>query len=110
MKVSFRIATIGLALGLSLPPVAALAQSQMPEQPLTHAQLIDQLVQLRNDGYVPSKIHYPADIQAAHAHADVQSGAGASSNSGIGGAVAGASQAGSPMRTNAGTRSMYARH
>lgn len=108
MKVSFPIAAIALA--LALPPVAALAQSQGPAQPLTHAQLIDQLTQLRHDGYVPSKIHYPADIQAAQARAGRQPGAGAMADSGIGGAGAGASQSGSATTSRIGARAMYGRH
>jgi len=106
MKISFPIVSIALA----LTPVAALAQSQASDPPATHTQLIDQLTQLRQGGYVPSKIHYPADIEAVQARERMQAGAGAQSNSGVGGAVAGASQAGSRITTDSGIRSMYGRH
>lgn len=106
MKVSFRIVAVALALA----PVAALAQSQTSGQPPTHAQLIEQLTQLRQDGYVPSKIHYPADIQAAQARMDMRAGTSAASNSGVGGARAGVSQSGSPMTNRIEARSMYGHH
>jgi hypothetical protein len=106
MKISFPVVVIALA----LTPVAALAQSQASAQPSTHAQLINQLTQLRQGGYVPSKIHYPADIEAAQARGRMQAGAGAASNSGVGGAVAGASQSGSRITIDSGFRSMYGRH
>lgn len=106
MKSSFRIVVVALA----LTPVAALAQSQTSAQPSTHAQLIDQLTQLRQDGYVPSKIHYPADIQAAQARMQMQAGTGNASNSDVGGTVAGASQSGSRMTFQPGGRSMYGHH
>jgi hypothetical protein len=106
MKVSFRIVAVALALA----PVAALAQSQTSGQPSTHAQLIDQLTQLRQDGYVPSKIHYPADIQAAQARMDMRAGTSAASNSGVGGAMAGATQSGARATFNPGARPMYGHH
>ena len=106
MKVSFRIVAVALALA----PVAALAQSQASEPPSSHAQLIDQLTQLRQDDYVPSKIHYPADIQAAQARVWMQAGARTASNSGVGGAIPSVSQSGARMMVEPGARSMYGHH
>jgi hypothetical protein len=105
MKISFPVVVIALA----VTPVAALAQSQASDPP-THAQLVDQLTQLRQNGYMPSKIHYPADIEAAQARGRMQASTGTASNSGVGGAAAGASQSGSRMTIDSGFRSMYGRH
>ncbi|MGG1948310.1 DUF4148 domain-containing protein [Trinickia sp. NRRL B-1857] len=105
MKFSFRT----LAVAFALLPAAAFAQTS--NEPLTHAQVMNQLTQLRADGYKPSKIHYPADIQAAEARMAEQSGTALSSTSGYGGATNGAMQSGSGMTSN-GTqwRSMYSHH
>lgn len=98
-------------IGLALAPAAAMAQTQGPDSPVTHAQAIDQLTQLRHNGYVPSKIHYPADIQAAEARAGTQAGVGTTLASGMGGATAGTAQSGSRMMTpSTSWRSMYGRH
>lgn len=55
-------------------PVASFAQSN---QPLTRAQVQQQLVDLAKVGYVPSRgndPYYPADIQAAEARVAAQQG------------------------------------
>jgi hypothetical protein len=103
MKLSIRT----LAIALALAPAAAFAQTSA--QPVTHAQLMDQLTQLRSDGYVPSNIHYPSDIQAAEARVNA-SGGGAMSNAGMGGSAGETMQSGSRMTSNANWRSTYGRH
>ncbi len=105
MKSSFRT----LAVALALVPAAAFAQTS--NEPLTHAQVMNQLTQLRADGYKPSKIHYPADIQAAEARMAPQSSTTLSSTSGYGGATSGTIQSGGGITPN-GTqwRSMFSHH
>lgn len=107
MKCSIRT----IALVLTLAPAAVFAQSS--NQPLTRAQVQNQLTQLRQDGYRPSKIHYPADIQAAEARVAAQGGTGGTSTAttGFGGTTSGTMQSGSPttMAPHA-WRSMYSHH
>jgi hypothetical protein len=68
-------------------PVAVFAQSN---QPLTRAQVREQLVQIEKAGYYPNRSNpqeYPADIQAAEARVAAQ-------NSAVGGVASGSSQQG----------------
>jgi hypothetical protein len=68
-------------------PVAVFAQSN---QPLTRAQVHEQLVQIEKAGYNPSRSNpneYPANIQAAEARVAAQDAA-------LGGVVSGSSQEG----------------
>ena len=61
-------------------PVASFAQTN---QPLTRAQVRDQLIQLEKAGYNPSvndDEDYPANIQAAEARVAAQNGSGYGSN------------------------------
>lgn len=104
MKLSIRT----LAIALALAPAAAFAQTS--GQPVSHAQLMDQLTQLRSDGYVPSNIHYPSDIQAAEARVNASRGVTAAPNTGVGGAAGETVQSGSRMTPNANWRSMYGGH
>ena len=69
-------------------PVAVFAQSN---QPLTRAQVHEQLVQIEKAGYNPSRSNpneYPANIQAAEARVAAQ-------NAALGGVATGSSQQGS---------------
>lgn len=71
-------------------PVAVFAQAN---QPLTRAEVREQLVQIEKAGYNPARSNpntYPADIQAAEAKVAAQNGAA----SGYGGVVNGSSAAG----------------
>jgi hypothetical protein len=71
-------------------PVAVFAQAN---QPLTRAEVREQLVQIEKAGYNPARSNpntYPADIQAAEAKVAAQNGAA----SGYGGVVSGSSAAG----------------
>ncbi|MBN3756387.1 DUF4148 domain-containing protein [Paraburkholderia sp. Tr-20389] len=73
-------------------PLAALAQNN---QPVTRAQVREELVQLHNAGYSPldDRNSYPTHIQAAEARIAAQQAA-SSQQSGYGGASNGASQTG----------------
>ncbi|MFM0619747.1 DUF4148 domain-containing protein [Paraburkholderia nemoris] len=73
-------------------PAAVFAQSN---QPLTRAQVREQLIQVEKAGYNPATSNpteYPANIQAAEARAAVQ-------NSALGGIVSGSSQQGRAVAT-----------
>jgi hypothetical protein len=68
-------------------PVAVFAQSN---QPLTRAQVREQLVQIEKAGYNPATSNpneYPANVQAAEARVAAQ-------NAAVGGVVSGSSQQG----------------
>jgi hypothetical protein len=73
-------------------PLAAFAQSS---QPVTRAQVREELVQLHNAGYNPmgDRNSYPAQIQAAEARVTAQQPA-SSQESGYGGGANGLSQTG----------------
>ncbi|BCF91150.1 MULTISPECIES: DUF4148 domain-containing protein [Paraburkholderia] len=73
-------------------PLSAFAQSN---QPVTRAQVREELVQLHNTGYSPldDRNSYPTHIQAAEARLAAQQAA-STQQSGVGGAANGVSQAG----------------
>jgi hypothetical protein len=101
------IKAVALAVVLAAP-VVSFAQSN---QPLTRAEVRNQLVQLEKAGYNPSvsDATYPADIQAAEARVAAENG----STSGVGGAVSGSSDSGaraSAASAFTGSRSIYAGH
>jgi opacity protein-like surface antigen len=88
MKKIIGIAALALALAA---PAASFAQAN---QPVTRAQVREQIVQLEQAGYNPNVVNdakYPADIQAAQARVDAQNGA---AQGAYGGMSDGASQAG----------------
>jgi hypothetical protein len=71
-------------------PVAVFAQSN---QPLTRAQVHEQMVQIEKAGYNPARSNpqeYPANIQAAEARVAAQ-------NAAVGGVVSGSSQQGNAL-------------
>jgi hypothetical protein len=95
-------------------PVAAFAQSN--DQPMTRAEVRNQLIQLEQAGYNPGASNdpnYPADIQAAEARVQAQNPAVAqtqepvANTSGYGGAVSGSSQAGGVVQPMSGPKSVY---
>jgi hypothetical protein len=102
------IKAVAIALVIAAP-VASFAQSN---QPLTRAEVRNQLVQLEKAGYNPSTSDdatYPAQIQAAEARVAAENGA----TSGVGGAVSGSSEAGThapAVSAFTGSRSVYAGH
>ena len=80
------IAGATVVLGALVPQISF---AQSPNQPVTRAEVRQDLIQLEHSGYKPSKTFYPVDIQAAEARvADGQA------NMSIGGAATGASQSG----------------
>lgn len=91
---------------LAAAPLSALAQS---DQPVTRAQVREELVQLEKAGYNPTSradnIHYPAEIQAALARVAAQNGTVQAATSGVGGTTDGASQSGRRAQTAASTYS-----
>ncbi|MBN3762578.1 DUF4148 domain-containing protein [Burkholderia sp. Ac-20365] len=74
-------------------PLAAFAQNN---QPVTRAQVREELVQLHNAGYSPldDRNSYPTHIQAAEARLAAQQSGASSNETGYGGAANGVSQAG----------------
>jgi hypothetical protein len=101
------IKAVALALVLAAP-VASFAQSN---QPVTRAEVRNELVQLEKAGYNPSASDdatYPAAIQAAEARVAAENG----STSGVGGVASGSSQSGAPAIAASFTsqRSIYAGH
>lgn len=71
--------------------VPAISFAQAQQQPLTRAQVREELVQLRAVGYDPRDwMHYPDNIQAARARLDAQQAA----NTAYGPATNGTSQTG----------------
>ena len=74
-------------------PFASYAQSVSPDNgPVTRAQVRQDLINVEQAGYRPigRDPHYPEDIQAAEQRVDTQQG--------YGGAPAGTSQAGAPVK------------
>jgi hypothetical protein len=100
------IKAVALAVVLSAP-VVSFAQSN---QPLTRAEVRNQLVQLEKAGYNPAEADnatYPADIQAAEARVDAANG----STSGVGGVASGSSESGAAaVSVLTGSHSLYAGH
>src|SRR5579864_614753 len=74
-------------------PIVSFAQSN---QPLTRAQVREQLVQLEKAGYNPldDRTTYPEHIQAAEARIAAQNSTAQADNSGYGASTKGSSQAG----------------
>ena len=80
------VAGATVVLGALLPQVSF---AQSSNQPVTRAQVKQDLIQLEHSGYKPSKTFYPADIQAAEARV-----AEGKADASVGGATTGASQSG----------------
>lgn len=59
------------AVAIVVVPAVSFAQSQ---QPLTRAQVRDEYVQLRSEGYVPQDRYYPEHFQSAQARIDSDKG------------------------------------
>ncbi|MDH6147105.1 MULTISPECIES: DUF4148 domain-containing protein [Paraburkholderia] len=83
--------TIALIVCVAAPAVSF---AQTSNGPTSRAQVRAQLVQLEHAGYKPSKLHYPADIQAAEARIGVHNAAAANGGTSYGPPAAGASQYG----------------
>jgi hypothetical protein len=73
-------------------PLAAFAQAQSDNQPLTRAEVKQQLIDLENAGYNPSAANdatYPKQIQAAEARVSAEK-----ANQGYGPGMSGSGQSG----------------
>jgi FlaG/FlaF family flagellin (archaellin) len=95
-------------------PIASFAQSS--QQPVTRAEVRNQLIQLEQAGYNPALTNdtdYPADIQAAERRVQAQNPVVAQTQepvadtSGYGGVANGSSQAGGMMQPLSGPKSVY---
>jgi hypothetical protein len=82
---------IAAALAVTVLAAPALSFAQQSQQPLTRAEVREQLVQLEQAGYRPdrSSPYYPQDLQAAEARVAAQQ------NTAYGASTNGSSQAGS---------------
>src|SRR5258706_16168670 len=91
-----------------IAPVASFAQSN---QPLTRAQVREELVELHNAGYSPldDRNSYPVHIQAAEARIAAQKAAAQADNSSYGASTNGSSQAGGRVEAT-GTKSVFFGH
>src|ERR1700758_1680897 len=105
------VSTLLVACALAAP-VAAFAQTATT--PVTHAQVIADLVRLEQAGYRPtaSDYNYPADIQRAEAIvAQQQAQNPAPGSTSVGGvSMKGSSDSAAPVVASAGGRSIYAGH
>jgi len=100
----FLIKAVAIAAILAAP-VVSFAQSN---QPLTRAQVRQQLIELEQAGYNPAQANdynYSADIQAAEARVAAQKESAAQAT-GYGPATSASSQSGSPA-TAAGTNPIF---
>jgi hypothetical protein len=95
-------------------PVASFAQSS--QEPVTRAQVRNELVQLEGAGYNPATTNdtnYPANIQAAERRVQAQNPAVAqqtnpvADTSGYGAPMSGSSQAGGVLQPTTGPKSVY---
>jgi hypothetical protein len=91
-------------------PIASFAQQS--NQPVTRAQVREQLIQLEQAGYNPAQRdpYYPNDIQAAQARVDAQQGnaaVAAGDTTGYGGAMSSA-QSGGPALPSVSGHTMNA--
>jgi len=101
-------------------PVASFAQSaDTTQQPITRAEVRNQLIQLEKAGYNPASANdatYPADIQAAERRVQAQNPAvaqnGVADTSGYGPSTSGTSQSGAmqPMQSVAPSQRIYFGH
>jgi hypothetical protein len=101
------IKAVAIAAILAAPVVSFAQQSN---QPLTRAEVRQQLIELEQAGYNPARADdydYPADIQAAEARVAAQKeGAPQSQATGYGPAMSASSQSGSAT-TAAGTKPIF---
>jgi hypothetical protein len=95
-------------------PVVSFAQSS--QQPLTRAEVRNQLIQLERAGYNPGATddtNYPADIQAAERRVQAQNAPVAqaqepvANTSGYGASTSGSSQSGGAKQPMSGPKSIY---
>jgi hypothetical protein len=100
------IKAVAIAAILAAPVVSFAQQSN---QPLTRAEVRQQLIELEQAGYNPARANdydYPADIQAAEARVAAQKAGGAQATA-YGPAMNASSQSGSPATAAAGTKPIF---
>lgn len=110
MKSLFKAVAIAAILAA---PVVSFAQSS--QQPVTRADVRNQLIQLEQAGYNPANAsdpEYPSDIQAAEKRVEAQNPAVAQTqqpvaDTGYGGVANGSSQAGGVAQPTSGAKSVY---
>jgi len=93
---SATLATSAFAEAYNVAPVASPAQAN---QPLTRAQVRDELVRVEKAGYEPYRgndTNYPGDVQAAEARINAQQATAQGDTSGFGRGTQGTSEAGRP--------------
>lgn len=107
------IKAVAIAVVLAAP-VASFAQSS--DQPVTRAEVRNELIQLEHAGYNPSRANdtnYPSDIQAAESRVQAQNPAVAQTTqpvadtSGYGAPTTGSSQSGGVMQPMTGPKGVY---
>ncbi|MFP3563526.1 DUF4148 domain-containing protein [Paraburkholderia sp. SIMBA_030] len=107
------IKAVAIAVVLAAP-VASFAQSS--QQPVTRAQVRNELIQLERAGYNPAlsnDTNYPADIQAAERRVQAQNPAVAQTQepvadtSGYGAPMSGSTQSGAAAQLHGGPKSVY---
>jgi hypothetical protein len=94
-------------------PVAAFAQAS--QQPVTRADVRNELIQIEQAGYNPATsndVNYPADIQAAERRVQAQNATVAQTQpvadtSGYGAPMSGSSQAGGILQPMSGQKGVY---
>ena len=98
------IKAVALAAVLAAP-IVSFAQTN---EPVTRAQVRNELIQLEKAGYNPATANdndYPADLQAAEARVAAQNGTAQADATGYGPGVSGSSQAGQRSETTVSTYS-----
>jgi hypothetical protein len=94
-------------------PVAAFAQAS--QQPVTRADVRNELIQIEQAGYNPATsndVNYPADVQAAERRVQAQNPTVAQTQpvadtSGYGAPMSGSSQAGGMLQPMSGPKGVY---
>lgn len=98
MKTALTLKTAALALALAAPALSFAQPSS--DTSITRAQVRDELIQLEQAGYQPSKNRYPANLQAAEARIAPMNGG--ADMSGYGGTTGGAMQSGQRVSPTSG--------
>ena len=104
MNTIFKV--VALTICVAAPAVSF---AQTSNDSTTRGQVRAQLVQLERAGYKPSKLHYPADIQAAEARVVARTPMAATGDAGYGEPAAGSSQFGNHA-SNATMQQLYHHH
>lgn len=104
MNQTFKMLTLALALA-----APAFSFAQASNTPVTRADVHNELIQLEQAGYKPSKVKYPAEIQAAEMQVMAQTQSPTMASRDVGGAPIGSSQMGHARPANS-SGSLYSHH